>query len=292
MGKVFEFRTGQQVPDEELAVKAEEAAEEKGLVEELREYLGSLDEESVLKVGQGGERDLDGLKYDKIRTVTEPVVEKIVLDAVSQVFDLKERAKAALNNYLQVAAIGEAARSKSGLTVGPLPSPERENLYREIKAKKIELLSKILGKEMVELMDAVKGRLDSEYNTEEWDEEIRERFGRLHLRERGAEETLDAMEAVRISGSGESGSGLGSIAEARQKRADHDKIANLRKAISEGDPATIQGHADRDLDFLAERERRRRSEINQTAARLRMNMLREKILAILASENISVASEK
>jgi len=58
------------------------------------------------------------------------------------------------------------------------------------------------------------------------------------------------------------------------------------KELAEGDVAAIKGHNDRDLEFLAENERHWRSELSQTAARIQINMLRDRILKELSRSNL------
>ena len=89
---------------------------------------------------------------------------------------------------------------------------------------------------------------------------------------------MEAVRTQRTEGTG----GVRSLAEARQIKKDRARIAQLRKELAEGDVAAIKGYNDRDLEFLAEDERRWRTELSQTAARIQMNMLRDRILKELA----------
>lgn len=52
-------------------------------------------------------------------------------------------------------------------------------------------------------------------------------MGEIHLQNRGASETLDAMEAVRTQRT-EGMGGARSLAEARQRKEDRARIAQLR----------------------------------------------------------------
>ncbi len=284
MAQVFEFNTKRQLTDDEAATKDAEAAEERKRIDEAQEYLAALDEDSVLKVGEEGERDLSAMNMDKVRTVTESVVNRVILDAASKVFDLDERSSKALNNYLQVARVGEIPRPKTGLAIGPFPSPEREKLLKEIRAKKIELLSGMLGERLLESIEGIKRMMTDEYFSDEWTEEVRERMSRVKLHERGAEETLEMMVAIRSTGSS-SGEQVRNLREARSRRAEEAHISDLRKAITTGDPASIKGHADRDLEFLAEKERRARGELSKASAKAEMDVLKERITRELVRLN-------
>jgi len=290
MAQVFEFASKRPLSEEEASEKEAEAVEERERVKEAREYLEALDEERALAVGEDGELDLAGIKPEKVRTVTERVVNRIIYDAVSKVYDLDERGQRALNNYLQVARVGELPRPKTGLMVGPLPSPERVKIQQEIKTKKTGLLSAVLGEEVVKALEGIKDMIEHEYYSDEWTEDVGKKMSRVKLRERNAEETLDVMAVVR-SADAPSGERVKSLQEARSRKSDEQHISDLRKAIITGDPASIRGHADRDLEFLAEKERRARGELNQAAARAEMEMLSEKVAEALARTNIREVGE-
>jgi predicted deacetylase len=93
---------------------------------------------------------------------------------------------------------------------------------------------------------------------------------------------MEAVRTQRTEGTG----GVRSLAEAHQIKKDRARIAQLRKELAEGDVAAIKGYNDRDLEFLAEDERRWRTELSQTVARVQMNMLRNRILKELSRSNL------
>jgi hypothetical protein len=158
-------------------------------------------------------------------------------------------------------------------------------LLDEIHQKKLEILGLILGPAMFQCLENMKSMLKRELKSDAWQEELQAKMGEIHLQNRGASETLDAMETVRTQRTEGTG-GARSLAEARQRMEDRARIAQLRKVLVEGDPAVIKGHNDRDLEFLAENERHWRSELSQTAARIQMNMLRDRILKELSRSNL------
>jgi len=134
---------------------------------------------------------------------------------------------------------------------------------------------------MLQCLENMKSMLKRELKSDAWQEELQAKMSKIYLQNRRASELLDAMEAVRTQRTEGTG-GVRSLAEARQIKKDRVRIAQLRKELAEGDPAVIKGYNDRDLEFLAEDERRWRTELSQTAARIQMNMLRDRILKELA----------
>jgi len=300
MAKVVDMFSRRDLGAGESQDKDREMAEEREKVAKLTAYLEDMDTDKALETREecGPDypcpRDLKKMDLEKTRTVTPDVAERLILDCLKQAApDLAEDPKKlrAINNLLQLRDAGKGVEPRrAGLALGPY-NPVAERLYEEIRQKKAELLQAEVDGEIMAELDKAKEAVAS-YGDQAWGEEFHRRMGEVKFKTRRTDELLDMVQFIRTMDFRDPGKSVRELSQMREKNAVEEKIGKLRQALKEGDPAAIKGHADQDMEMLAENERRWRSEIVGAAAKVQMQMLRDRIaLALRQPPGLRVVEE-
>ena len=272
---------------------------------ELRTQLGKMTKKEALAARDPGSaiedalltpfdlRKLDITRAERFQSI---IAEKVIYDACAS--DLKRRGLAttailgALNNYIQLTKqrlLDDKPRATKTYT-----GTETREVLDEVNAKKIEILSKILGDER-ERIDGLSAHLRDKWASPAWQKEVLrsvdERQARVGIMT-PAEYLKHAREIAELMFD-DLPDGVTSLESLKRKVSELEELKEAEETFKaalrdKGPKIDTKTHPNLRLREMVTLHRKRVTLLSRASVQARVEVLKEKITAYLRKENLKI----